>query len=254
MSIEALTLLFFGALLFFLILGLPLAFVLGGVSVVFLYFTWGFDSFYMVASQIWGTMGSFTLVAIPLFVFMAMVLERTGVARDLYRMMHLWCGGLRGGLALGTLGICAVFAAGIMPGVLLMVLTAIYILVRSHLQPELAPALPKEERASWSEKFRALRAVLLPIGVVVMVLGSIIGGITTPTEAAAMGVLGALISAAVRLQPVLPERDRAAGYHHGRHLPLDHPLCPGRDRRPGADHGVPGNRHLAAGPVLLTPS
>ena len=74
MSIEALTLLFFGSLLFFLLLGLPLAFVLGGVSVVFLYFTWGFDSFYMVASQIWGTMESFTLVAIPLFVFMAMML------------------------------------------------------------------------------------------------------------------------------------------------------------------------------------
>ena len=267
MSIEALTLMFFAALLFFLLLGLPLAFVLGGVSVVFLYFTWGFDSFYMVASQIWGTMGSFTLVAIPLFVFMAMILERTGVARDLYRMMHLWCGGLRGGLALGTLGICAVFAAmvgisgaavvamgtialpsmlergydksmalgvintgggwgilippsilmilyalitgvsvgkmfaaGIMPGVLLMVLTAIYIIVRCHLQPELAPALPEEERASWPEKFRALRAVLLPIGVVIMVLGSIIGGITTPTEAAAMGVLGALISAAVYRQ------------------------------------------------------
>ena len=267
MSIEALTLLFFGSLLFFLLLGLPLAFVLGGVSVVFLYFTWGFDSFYMVASQIWGTMESFTLVAIPLFVFMAMILERTGVARDLYRMMHLWCGGLRGGLALGTLGICAVFAAmvgisgaavvamgtialpsmlergydksmalgvintgggwgilippsilmilyalitgvsvgqmfaaGIMPGILLMVLTAIYILVRCHLQPELAPALPREERGTWPEKFRALRAVLLPIGVVVMVLGSIIGGITTPTEAAAMGVLGALISAAVYRQ------------------------------------------------------
>ncbi|KEF29971.1 MAG: TRAP transporter large permease subunit [Gammaproteobacteria bacterium] len=267
MSIEVLTLLFFGTLLFFLLLGLPLAFVLGGVSVVFLYFTWGFDSFYMVASQIWGTMGSFTLVAIPLFVFMAMILERTGVAKDLYRMMHLWCGGLKGGLALGTLGICAVFAAmvgisgaavvamgtialpsmlergydknmalgvintgggwgilippsilmilyalitgvsvgqmfaaGIMPGILLMVLTAIYILVRAHLQPELAPALPKEERGSWPEKFRALRAVLLPIGVVVMVLGSIIGGITTPTEAAAMGVFGALISAAVYRQ------------------------------------------------------
>nr|WP_282451907.1 TRAP transporter large permease subunit [Marinobacter koreensis] len=261
------TLLFFGSLLFFLLLGLPLAFVLGGVSVVFLYFTWGFDSFFMVASQIWGTMGSFTLVAIPLFVFMAMVLERTGVAKDLYRMMHLWFGGIRGGLALGTLAICAVFAAmvgisgaavvamgtialpsmlergydrkmalgvintgggwgilippsilmilyalitgvsvgqmfaaGIMPGVLLMVLTAIYVLVRAHLQPHLAPALPKEERGTWGEKFRALRAVLLPIGVVVMVLGSIIGGITTPTEAAAMGVLGALISAAVYRQ------------------------------------------------------
>tara|TARA_R110000823_G_scaffold106363_5_gene224891 strand:+ start:116 stop:1426 length:1311 start_codon:yes stop_codon:yes gene_type:complete len=266
-SIEILTLLFFGSLLFFLILGLPLAFVLGGVSVIFLYFTWGFDSFYMVASQIWGTMGSFTLVAIPLFVFMAMILERTGVARDLYRMMHLWFGGLRGGLAIGTLVICAIFAAmvgisgaavvamgtialpsmlergydrkmalgvintgggwgilippsilmilyalitgvsvgqmfaaGIMPGVLLMVMTVIYILVRSTLQPHLAPALPPEERGTWPEKLRTLRAVLLPIGVVVMVLGSIIGGITTPTEAAAMGVLGSLISAAVYRQ------------------------------------------------------
>ncbi|ROT98240.1 TRAP transporter large permease subunit [Marinobacter sp. R17] len=264
MSIEVLTLLFFGALLFFLVLGLPLTFVLGGVSVVFLYFTWGFDSFFMVASQIWSTMESFTLVAIPLFVFMAMILERTGVANDLYRMMHLWWGGVRGGLAIGTLGICALFAAmcgisgaavvamgtialpsmlergydknmalgcintgggwgilippsilmilyslitgvsvgkmfaaGILPGVLLMVLTTAYIIIRCYLQPHLAPALPPEERASWGEKFRALRAVILPIAIVVMVLGSIIGGITTPTEAAAVGVLGALISAVV---------------------------------------------------------
>ncbi|WP_152208231.1 TRAP transporter large permease [Marinobacter changyiensis] len=264
MSIEILTLLFFGSLLFFLILGLPLAFVLGGVSVVFLYFTWGFDSFYMVASQIWGTMGSFTLVAIPLFVFMAMILERTGVANDLYRMMYMWWGGVRGGLAIGTLFICAIFAAmcgisgaavvamgtialpsmlergydknmalgcintgggwgilippsilmilyalitgvsvgqmfaaGVLPGILLMVLTIAYIIIRCYFQPHLAPALPIEERASWPEKFRALRAVILPILIVVMVLGSIIGGLTTPTEAAAVGVLGSLISALV---------------------------------------------------------
>ncbi|WP_087720610.1 TRAP transporter large permease [Salinicola salarius] len=264
MSIEITTLLFFLSLIFFLVLGLPLAFVLGGVSVLFLYFTWGVDSFYMVATQMWGTMESFTLVAIPLFVFMAMLLERTGVARDLYRMMHLWCGGVRGGLAVGTLGICAVFgamvgisgaavvamgtialpamlergydkrmvlgcinagggwgilippsimmilyamisgvsvgkmfAAGVLPGILLVALTVTYVLVRSYLQPHMAPALPPEERGSWGDKLRAVRAVLLPIGIVVMVLGSIIGGITTPTEAAAMGVLGALISAAV---------------------------------------------------------
>lgn len=264
MSIEILTLLFFGSLLFFLILGLPLAFVLGGVSVVFLYFTWGFDSFYMVASQIWGTMGSFTLVAIPLFVFMAMILERTGVANDLYRMMYMWWGGVRGGLAIGTLFICAIFAAmcgisgaavvamgtialpsmldrgydknmalgcintgggwgilippsilmilyalitgvsvgqmfaaGVLPGILLMVLTIAYIIIRCYFQPHLAPALPPEERASWPEKFQALRAVILPILIVVMVLGSIIGGITTPTEAAAVGVLGSLLSALV---------------------------------------------------------
>ncbi|MCQ4307570.1 TRAP transporter large permease subunit [Pseudomonas stutzeri] len=275
MSIEVTTLLFFLTLIFFLVLGLPLAFVLGGVSVLFLYFTWGADAFYMVASQMWGTMESFTLVAIPLFVFMAMLLERTGVARDLYRMMHLWCGGMRGGLAIGTLGICAVFgamvgisgaavvamgtialpamlergydkrmvlgcintgggwgilippsimmilyamisgqsvgkmfAAGVLPGLLLVALTVTYVLVRSFLQPHLAPALPKEERGSWPEKFRAVRAVLLPIGIVVIVLGSIIGGVTTPTEAAAMGVLGALISAALYRKldwPVLQE-------------------------------------------------
>ena len=56
MSIEITTLLFFLTLVFFLVLGLPLAFVLGGVSVLFLYFTWGVDAFYMVASQMWGTM------------------------------------------------------------------------------------------------------------------------------------------------------------------------------------------------------
>ena len=111
MSLELLTALFFAALLVFLLLGLPLVFVLGGVSVVFLYFTWGPSAFFIVASQMQGTMDSFTLLAIPLFVFMAMVLERTGVARDLYDMMHLWWGGVRGGLAIGTVGICALFGA-----------------------------------------------------------------------------------------------------------------------------------------------
>lgn len=264
MSIEILTLLFFGSLLLFLFLGVPLAFVLGGVSVVFLYFSWGIESFYMVASQVWGTMESFTLVAIPLFVFMSMVLERTGVASDLYRAMHLWFGGLRGGLAIGTLFICAIFAAmvgisgatvvamgtialpamlergysktlalgcintgggwgilippsimmilysiitgasvgrmfaaGILPGLMLVVLVSLYVGIRCYLQPSLGPALPKEERGSWREKLASTKAVLLPILIVIMVMGSIMAGITTPTEAAAMGVLGAILSAAI---------------------------------------------------------
>ena len=88
MSIELLTVLFFLALLVFLALGLPLAFVLGGVSIIFLYFTWGPESFYMVAAQTWGAMNKFTLVAVPLFIFMAMILERSGVANDLYEMMY----------------------------------------------------------------------------------------------------------------------------------------------------------------------
>jgi tripartite ATP-independent transporter DctM subunit len=267
MSIELLTLLFFGSLLFFLVLGLPLAFVLGGVSVIFLYFTWGIESFYMVASQMWGSMNSFTLVAIPLFVLMAMLLEKTGVAQALYRMMHLWWGGVRGGLAIGTVVICTIFAAmvgisgaavvtmgtialpamlergydkrmaigcisaggglgilippsvlmilyslitgvsvgklfaaGVVPGLMLAAMICAYIFIRCWLQPGMGPALPPEQRGSWPQKFAALRAVLLPLLIVGMVLGSILFGLATPTEAAAVGVLGAIISAIVHRQ------------------------------------------------------
>lgn len=264
MPIELLTLLFFGLLLVFLMAGVPLVFVLGGVSVIFLYFKMGPVGFYIVASKFWDSMTSFTLVAIPMFVYMAMLLERSGVAHRLYHMMHLWWGGVRGGLAIGTVAICALFAAmsgisgaavvtmgtialprmlergydkklalgainagggwgilippsilmvlyalitevsvgrlfasGIGPGILLFVLVSIYIGVRSWLQPNLAPALPPEERGDWGEKFRSLRAVILPIFIVFIVLGAIFGGFATPTEAAAIGVFGALVASAV---------------------------------------------------------
>ncbi|OGA98104.1 MAG: TRAP dicarboxylate transporter subunit DctM [Burkholderiales bacterium RIFCSPHIGHO2_12_FULL_69_20] len=264
MSVELLTALFFGSLLVFLMLGVPLTFVLGGVSVTFLYYSMGPVSFYIVASKFWESMTSFTLVAIPMYVFMAMLLERSGVAHALYRMMHLWFAAMRGGLAIGTVAICAIFAAmsgisgaavvtmgtialprmlergydkklalgainagggwgilippsipmvlyamisevsvgrlfaaGIGPGLLLFVLVTIYIGVRSWLQPAIAPALPVAERGNWREKLLALRAVILPIMIVVMVLGAIFGGFATPTEAAAIGVLGAMVAAAI---------------------------------------------------------
>jgi tripartite ATP-independent transporter DctM subunit len=111
MSIELLTALFFGSLIIFIFLGVPLAFVLGGLSLVFLLFTWGPGSFFIVPVHVAGSMGSFSLVAIPLFIFMAMLLERSGVAEDLYEAMYLWFGRLAGGLAIGTLAICAIFAA-----------------------------------------------------------------------------------------------------------------------------------------------
>ena len=267
MSIEFLSLLFFGALIIFLLSGLPLSFVLGGVSMIFIYFTWGPEAFYMVAAQTWGAMNKFTLVAVPLFIFMAMILERSGVAKDLYEMMYLWFGPVGGGLAIGTVVICAIFSAmcgisgaavvsmgtialpsmlernydkelalgcinsgggwgilippsvimilyalisgesvgrlfagGVFPGLLLLVLVSIYIAIRCYFQPHLGPALPKEERGNWTKKFTALKAVILPIIIVIMVLGSIIGGVTTPTEAASMGVLGAIISSLVYRQ------------------------------------------------------
>ena len=264
MSIEVITLLLFGALVLFLALGLPLAFVLGGVGVVGCYFLWGSKGLFIAAAQTYGAMGKFSLLAIPLFIFMAMILERAGVADDLYTMMHRWMGPVRGGLAIGTVLICAIFAAmsgisatatvsmglialpamlkrkydkiialgcisgggalgilippsvpmilyatltgesigglfagGVLPGLLLTLIFILYIGIRCFFQPALGPALPKEERATWEEKFASLRAVVLPIMIIVMVLGSIYAGVCTATEAATLGVLGAFISAAV---------------------------------------------------------
>jgi tripartite ATP-independent transporter DctM subunit len=198
---------------------------------------------------------------------MAMLLERSGTANDLYEMMYLWFGPVNGGLAIGTVVICAIFSAmcgisgaavvsmgtialpsmlkrnydkliavgcinsgggwgilippsvimilyalisgesvgklfagGVLPGLLLLVLVSSYIAIRCMIQPHLGPALPAEERGDWPRKLKSLKAVILPIMIVLMVLGSIIGGITTPTEAAGMGVLGAFISAAVYRQ------------------------------------------------------
>ena len=267
MSVEILTMLFFGALLLFVMLGTPLAFALGGISVIFLYAEMGDLGFYLLASKMWETMQSPTLMAIPLFVFMAILLEKSGVANDLYDMMHEWWGGLRGGLAIGTVLICVIFAAmsgisgaagvtmgtialpkmlergydkklalgainagggwgilippsilmvlyslltevsvgrlfaaGIGPGLLLFFLVSVYIGGRCWMQPELGPALPKEERANWGQKLRSLKAVILPILIVVIVLGAIFGGFATPTEAAAIGVFGAMVATGVNRQ------------------------------------------------------
>lgn len=264
MSIELITILLFGALILFLALGLPLAFVMGGVGVVGSYLLWGDRGLYLIATQAYASMGKFTLLAIPLFIFMAMILERAGVADDLYTLMHRWMGPLPGGLAIGTVIICTIFAAmagisgaatvsmgiialpamlnrgydktiamgcisgggalgilippsvpmilyatltgvsigglfagGIFPGLLLAALFIVYIGVRCYFQPNLGPPLALAERVSWREKFISLRAVLLPIMIIIMVLGSIYAGICTATEASALGCVGALISAVV---------------------------------------------------------
>ena len=259
MSVEILTMLFFGALLLFVMLGTPLAFALGGISVIFLYAEMGDLGFYLLASKMWETMQSPTLMAIPLFVFMAILLEKSGVANDLYDMMHEWWGGLRGGLAIGTVLICVIFAAmsgisgaavvtmgtialpkmlergydkklalgainagggwgilippsilmvlyslltevsvgrlfaaGIGPGLLLFFLVSVYIGGRCWMQPELGPALPKEERANWGQKLRSLKAVILPILIVVTVPARLLLGTLQDPTLAITGIIAAL--------------------------------------------------------------
>jgi len=256
------TILFFGSMFLCLALGIPIAIALGGLSVIFVFFFWGPSALAMLPLNSFGITSGFEFLAIPLFIFMANMLERSGIAEDLYATMYRFFGTLHGGLAAGTVGICTLFAAmagvsgaatvsmgilalpamlsrgysksiaigsiaaggslgilippsvtmivygliantsigrlyagGLMPGLLLATLFVIYILVRSRLQPHLAPALPAEERFSWRKRIRSLTGLIFPVLLVVAVLGSILSGFTSVSEAAAIGALGSIVAA-----------------------------------------------------------
>lgn len=263
-SIGLATGLIFGALLVCLMLGVPVTFFLGGIAVWFTYFLWGPQGFYMVAGNTMSQMRSLILIAIPMFIFMANMLQRSGAADELYEAMYRWMGPVRGGLAMGTVMICVIFAAlsgvsaaatitmglialpsmlkrgydkrlvsgciqaggalgilippsvpmimyalvagesvgrlfagGVFPGLILASLFIIYIGVRAAFQPSLGPPVPPEARASWKQKLVSLNRVILPVMLITVVMGGILTGATTPTEASAVGALGAIIVAAI---------------------------------------------------------
>lgn len=89
------------------------------------------------------------------------------------------------------------FAGGLAPGLILVASFLVYIAVRCHFQPSYGPALPKEEKVPFKELFILAKGLILPFGVVALVLGTIFSGIASPTEAAAVGVAGALLSALI---------------------------------------------------------
>ena len=105
------TLLMFGLMFLLMALGLPICFVLGGCALFFGVIFWGPASLNVVILNASNLMSSSILVAVPLFVFMAYMLEKSGVAEDLYRAMHLWMGPIRGGLAAGSVIGCTLIAA-----------------------------------------------------------------------------------------------------------------------------------------------
>jgi tripartite ATP-independent transporter DctM subunit len=111
MSIELITLLLFISLFTLIFLGVPLAFALGSVAIIFSYFLLGPKSLYLLTSRTSGAMFNYIMLAVPLFMFMANVLERSGLADDLYHAFHIWMGPVRGGLAIGTVLICTAMAA-----------------------------------------------------------------------------------------------------------------------------------------------
>jgi tripartite ATP-independent transporter DctM subunit len=262
MSIELVTLILFGSFILLMIAGVPLVFALGSAAVIGTYFLWGPAALYAVGIKTFSSATSFVLLAIPMFIFMGSMLEKASIAKDLYVMMQKWLGGVPGGLAIGTVFVCTIFAAlvgvsgaatvtmalvalpsmlahnydkrlslgciagggalgvlippsvvmivlglytntsvgmlflgGITAGLVIVALFVVYILVACWIWPELAPAVPDEERATWGEKLSSLRAVLLPIVLIFVVLGSIIAGAATPSEAAGLGALGAILCA-----------------------------------------------------------
>jgi len=89
------------------------------------------------------------------------------------------------------------FAGGVIPGLILATMYMLYIGIRCYFKPHLGPPLPKEERVSLVEKIKLSRGLILPVVLIVAVLGSIFGGLASPTEAAAVGALGAMICAAI---------------------------------------------------------
>ena len=255
-----------GAFLFFLLfLGFPVAVALATSGFLFAFLAGEFPLFNLLPIRIFGVVDNQILMAIPLFVFMGVMLERSRLAEELLDVIGHAAGGLRGGMGLAiilvgvlmgastgivgatvvTLGlltlpvflrrgyskslacgtICAsgtlgqiippslvlillsdilgtglgtLFAAAMIPGLLLAGLYAIYMLAIGWFRPDMAPAIPAEERDSMSrqELIRKLFFVVLPpIFLIFAVLGSIIGGIAAPTEAASMGGIGSILIA-----------------------------------------------------------
>ncbi len=267
MSADLITVLLFIGLVVLLLMGFPVAFTLGGLSVILGYFVFGFEFFNLLPLRVFGIMTNYVLIAVPLFVFMGTMLEKSGIAERLLNTMSLLLGRLRGGLALsvivvgallgattgvvgatvttmgllslptmlkrgfskslstgtiaaaGTLGqlvppsvimvllgsvmnvsVGDLFAAAIVPSVLLVGVYLIYIYAVALLKPEQAPPIDADELADfWRQGMlaRVFRAFVLPSFLVIAVLGSIYTGIATPTEAAAVGALVATVLTAL---------------------------------------------------------
>jgi hypothetical protein len=111
MSIELLSFLYVAVFVAVLLTGLPLAFATGAVAVVFAVALFGWPGLTLVVGRVFTLMGNYVLVSVPLFVFMACVLERAGIAEAIFRAAHVWAGRIRGGLAVAVIISCALMAA-----------------------------------------------------------------------------------------------------------------------------------------------
>ena len=266
MGIETISILLLVGILVLLALGVPLAFSTGMLGVLLAYYKFGIPGLGLVMQRMYGLATEYVIIAVPLFILMASLLERSGIARDMYDALNVWLQRLRGGVAVvttimavimaamsGIIGgeivllglvalpqmlrlgynqnlavgtICAggslgtmippsivlivyglitetsihsLFIAAIIPGLMMGAIYIVYIIVRTQLNPSLAPDVATgPETMTLGQKIRETWGVLPPLGLALLVLGSIYGGVTSITEAAGIGVVGALAIIASR--------------------------------------------------------
>jgi tripartite ATP-independent transporter DctM subunit len=272
-SDPAIALMMLGLFIFVILLGFPIAFTLMGMAVGFGFYAYYqpgqefFDSriFYLLTQNTWSIMSNDVLVAVPLFLFMGYVVERSNILDRLFYSLQVAFRHVPGAMAVAALVTCALFAtatgivgavvtlmgllafpamlkagydqrlsagvicaggtlgilippsimlivysatasisvvrlyaAALIPGALLAGLYIGYVITRAVINPKLAPKLPESEsNVSWSKAALLLLQAFVPLAVLILsVLGSILFGLATPTEAAAIGALGSLVLAA----------------------------------------------------------
>jgi len=260
---EILAILMLVAFFVLLMAGVPVALTLATTGFVFGFLGFGTGLFNLLPARIYGVVSNYQWLAIPLFVYMGVMLEKSRLAEDLLDVVGHLAGGLKGGMALGIIGvgvlmgattgivgatvitlglltlptlirrgydpgiacgaICAsgtlgqiippslilillsdilqlsvgtLFAAAVIPGLLLAALYCIYIVILGMVRPEMVPAVPQSERDALPRRelwLKFFKVVLPPLALVLSVLGSIIAGVAAPTEAASMGALGSIL-------------------------------------------------------------
>ena len=167
MEVWLVGLILFSVLLVVLFLGLPVAFSCGGLATVACLFIWGPRGLYSIATTAYGEMTLFVFIAVPLFVLMAEILSFSGIAEELFDLVYKWMGPFRGGLAIGTVIICAVFAA--MVGVSTAAAATMGLVA---LPPMLARGYSKQLVTGTIASGGAL-GILIPPSIIMIILGSV---------------------------------------------------------------------------------
>jgi len=140
MSIELVTVLLFGGLLFLLSIGVPVVFALGGISVLITFLLEGSNGLYIVATTTYRQITDPGLITIPLFLLMGNFLIHSGISDRLFKSLNIWLSGLRGGLAIVSVGVCVALAmcGGFGPGILTMGLIAVPAMLKQSYNKSLA--------------------------------------------------------------------------------------------------------------------